>query len=240
MADFLSALGGLFTGSGMQDAEAQRQAQLNQAYGQYSDAAGLARNALQNNYTAALAPYSGMQATGTAGTQAYANATGANGIQGLNDARANFNAMVQPDINAGIDALIRAGNAKGVATGNTLTDATKYATNEMFNRYQNYAQNLSPFLNYQQTAAAGQGGLYSNLANQLAGNYTALGGQAMNLGTQLGQSQYNSAMAPTLGAANLVNLGLNVGNYGAGGGFSGLGNLISKTGGLMSGSVKLT
>src|SRR5215471_8651401 len=118
---FLDNLLAPFSTSSADKASADRIAAAQQGYGQYADLANQARGALTTNYTSALNPWQSLWTGGAqGGAQAYADATGANGIAGLDRARAQFQASPGFDfqLNTGLDALNRASVARGGATGN--------------------------------------------------------------------------------------------------------------------------
>jgi hypothetical protein len=210
MADFLGGIGSLFTGSGMQEAELARQAELNKAYEQYGQLAGQGREALTSNYTSALQPWTGLQGYGTGGTQAYAAATGALGPEAMEGAFANF--RTSPGyrfmVDEALNAVQRGGAAQGTATGNVLQAMGDRAAGLAGQEWGNYVNRLAPWLGYGQNIAGGLSNIYTGLGQGLAGSFGQQGAQRMNLGQQLGQSAYNYEFAPTVAAQNTLKLGL--------------------------------
>src|SRR5262245_31804124 len=198
MANFFSNLLAPFSTGPAEEASAARERAAQQGYGAYYDLAGQALNALQTNYTSALLPYQELYETGRQGYSTYADATGANGPEGLARARANFQASPGFDfqLNTGIDALTRAGKASGQATGNTLQDALKYGTGLAQQDWGNYVSRLQPFIGAANTAASGISGTYQGLGTNLANSFTGQGQAAQGMYKDIGQAQADAALAP--------------------------------------------
>lgn len=105
------------------------------------------------------------------GANLYADANGVNGAAGNANAVSSFNAGpgYQFTMDQGLNAVNRAANARGMAnSGNTDTDAMKYASGLANQTYQQWVQNLAPYNNLQlsatQGAATGNAGINQNLA----------------------------------------------------------------------------
>lgn len=201
----------LFSSKPAEEAAAAKEAAARAGYAQYGDLAGQGRNALTTNYTAALQPYQQLYDTARGGTNAYADATGASGPEGLARARANFQSSPGFDfqLDTGIDALARAGVARGQATGNTLQDAQKFGSGLASQEWGNYINRLQPFLGAGQNAASGIGNTYTGLGQGLAGSYGQQGQAAIGTQNAIGQAQSDAALAPYNASANLWNFGLN-------------------------------
>lgn len=165
-----------------------------------------------------------------AGYGAYSDAVGAAGPEGQARARANFQTDpgYQFQQEQGLDALNRGAASRGMlASGNNSQDILKFSQGLADQSYGDYVSRLLPFLGQANTAAAGQSGLYSNLANiysQAGANKsnvatgTASGVANMygNQGTQLanaaqskygtiGQAGVNTALADQGASQNMWN-----------------------------------
>lgn len=239
MADFWNTLTAAFSDQPAKDAAAAREAALNNAYSQYADLAGQGRNVITQNYTSALQPWMNLQGTTAGGVNSYLDATGANGPEGLARARANFNAMVQPDLQMGTDELTRTLAAQGVGAGNVGAEASKYAANELAKRYGSYTAGLAPFLGTAERAAGGIGGIYTGLGQQLGQSFQNQGGQAYQTQTGIGQAQSDADLAQYNASRNLWGAIGSVANLGASalGGAGGIGRLTSGLGSLFNNTL---
>src|SRR5690242_17663079 len=164
-----------FGTSGYQDAANAKIAGLNAGYNQASGLYDQGRGALSTNYAAALQPFTDLSKSATAGATAYGNATGANGAQGYSDAVKNFQANpgYQFQLDQGIQAIDRssAANTGGGLSGNLLTALQQYGTGLANQSYNQYVQNLQPYLGQQTQAAAGQATVDTGLGNALNTSY---------------------------------------------------------------------
>jgi hypothetical protein len=217
MASFWDSITAPFTGAPIEDAAAAQAARIAQGQRQLEQSYAAGRGELTNYYTQALQPYLELQGRGAGGYDAYADATGANGPEGLARARANFSAMVQPDINAGVDAATRALSARGVAAGNIGADVSKMVGNELFGRYGDYVSRLAPWLGQGLSVAQGLGNIFTGLGGALGASYTGQGNQALAAQTGIGAAEAQGLMAPMVAGGNIWNLGLNLGKMAAGG-----------------------
>src|SRR5262245_16707354 len=186
----------IFGSSAAQEAAGAQRNALTQGYGQLSGLYDTGRNALTTNYTSALQPYQELYGKSSAGYDAYADASGANGPAGLARAQSNF--QTSPgfnfQLNTGIDALTRAGNAKGVATGNVLREAQDYGSGLASQEWGNYVNRLAPFLSGAQASAGGLSGVFTGLGQQLGQSYFGQGQQALNTQKAVGDAAATAAM----------------------------------------------
>jgi hypothetical protein len=200
----------VFSAEPAQEAARLKQAALERGYQQYSDLTGQGRDALQTNYTAALQPFQALQPTAQAGYGLYGDVTGAGGAAGQDRARALF--QTDPGYqfarDQGLEAINRAGVARGGAVGNTMADAGKYATGLASQQYGDWVSRLAPWLGQGQQTAAGISGINTGLGNQLAGSYGQQGQAALGTQQGIGEAQYAGAMAPYNASANLWGFGL--------------------------------
>lgn len=213
----------MFTSKAADKAAAAKQAGLNAGYDQASGLYGQGRDAITTNYTEALQPYQDLYKQGNAGYGAYADATGANGQEGFGRAKANFQSSPGFDfqLNQGVDALSRAGVARGVATGNTLQDAQKFGTGLAQQDWGNYVSRLQPFMGATQNAAAGQAGVLTSEGNALNQSYGQQGNLGYQTQTGIGDAKATAAMDRNRASGQAWNAignvaGLAVGAAGAG------------------------
>lgn len=157
-----------------------------------SGALGAGRDALTSNYYAGISPFLQNYATANQGSQALADALGLNGPAG--NARAVAGFQNNPGYQFGLDqgeAAIAAQAQKGGmgASGNALMDASKFATNYANQNWNNYINQLSPYLGAAGQAAGGIQQGYSGLGSALGANYGSLGnllsGNIMGTGNNL-------------------------------------------------------
>lgn len=247
----------IFGSSDQQAAAAAQQQGLNTGYSQLSGLLGQGRGAINtatgtalgdisansntglNSISSSLAnstaPFATNLAVGQAGQNAYANATGVNGAAGNASALANFNAGpgYQFNMDQQMQNLLRTQEATGQGnSGATNVDTLTQASGLANQGWQQYVQNLSPFLTTSNQAAAGIAGANAtaagqtntNLANttgsQLAaltnqGNqtnqsYTTQGNAAYGTQTGIGNAQANADMAPYTASQNFWNLAQNL------------------------------
>lgn len=208
----------VFGGDIQQQAANQKIAGLNQAYQQYTDLANQARGALTTNYAQAMQPYQALQPTANAGYSAYADATGANGPEGLARANAQFLQATPGFAGAAqraADMAARAGVAGGQATGNTLAGIADRTTQMGLQAYGDYVSRLAPWLQQGQQTASGLSGISTGLGNQLASSFAGQGGQAYNTQTGIGNAQAEGTMGELTGLQNLWGLGMNAAKLGA-------------------------
>jgi hypothetical protein len=223
----------LFSSQPAQNAAAAQTQGLTQGYGMLSGLTGQAQGALSQNYgqgigalnqnyASALQPFQQNYATAQQGTNALGNALGLNGASGNAAATAAFwnNPAIQSQLDIGSQNVLRNQAASGqLNSGKTNVDLQNYGQQVASQGWNNYINQLQPYLGYSQNAAQGIGGLYSGLGNQLAGQYGQLGqGQAGLLSGQgqaafganagIGNANANAAMAPVNASANMWGVGL--------------------------------
>ena len=171
--------------------------------------------------------YNPLIASTGAGATAYGNASGANGVAGLQQATNDFKNSGQYGVygiglNEGLQALDRTHAAAGnLSSGNADTDAIKYAQDQASKAYGSYTAGLQPYLGANQSAVAGGAGVQTGLGQNTA-SLDALQGNAANA-TQTGIGASNAAAT-----MNNYNVGAN--QLGA---LLGVGGLV--TGGLGGG-----
>ncbi len=204
------SISGFFTGQTAQDAAEKQAAGLRQAYGQASDLLGQGRGALTTNYTAGLQPFLSNYGTATAGTKSLTDALGITGDPAQITARFQNTPGYQFQLEQGNENVLR--NASRTGQGNSGAvnlDLQKQGQGLANQTYQQYVQNLMPFLGAGSTAAGGIGTLYSGLGNQLAQNYGTQANAAYGTQAGIGNAEANAELAKNSGVANILGLGQN-------------------------------
>jgi hypothetical protein len=143
---------------------------------------GQGRDAINSNFSNASNLWGGLLGSSNAGATAYGNASGANGVTGLQQATSDFKNSGQYgaygfSLDQGLQALNRTHAAAGnLSSGNADADSMKYATGLAGQQYNNYLTGLQPYLGQQANATAGAAGVATGQGNALNQNYTGQGG----------------------------------------------------------------
>jgi hypothetical protein len=193
--------------------------------------------ALQTNYSKALAPYLQNYGQDQQGVQQLMNALGLGSPQGTQAALTNiqttpgFQATLGGGL-AGVNAANAAGNSGGLS-GNLLTSLQKTGANLGAQNYNNYIDRLMPFVGASAGAAGGIASGYENLGGALNTNQLNLGNLA---------NQANIGIGNAYSGADLANQSLGMGLLGAGlsaaGGLPGIGGGLGQLGaGVTGGGV---
>lgn len=199
----------MFTGEPLEAAADAKRVAAEKGYADLAGLYGQSRDALSTNYTKALDPYLDLQTRAGTGYDAYADASGANGPAGLARARVNFNASVQPDVDTAVEKMLRAGNAGGLAIGNTMQGIGDSVAKTMQSAYGDYVSRLNPFLSQLGSAAGGIANIFTGLGGNLANIFTGQGQAANKAQQDIGQANADKEMADYVGSQNLWNFGLN-------------------------------
>jgi hypothetical protein len=197
----------IFSNAPAQDAAAAQTAGINAGYGQLSGLSGQGRDALTTNYTAGLQPFLQNYGTAQQGTTALGNALGLNGPQGNAAAVAAFqnNPAYQFQLQQGMDAVnANAAKTGQLASGNTNLDLLKFGQGLAGTGWNQYLQNLQPYLGASQAAATGIGTLDSGLGNQLNANLTNQGNAAYGAQTSIGNANANADLSRYNTSANAL------------------------------------
>jgi hypothetical protein len=199
---------------------------------------GQGADALRTSYAAGLSPLLANYAASSGGANAYGNATGANGAAGYADAFKNFQTSpgFQQAIDIGSQNVMRNQAATGqLASGKTNLDLQSFAQNMQNQQWQNYIQNLLPFLGQQTTTGGQIAGMDAGLGGQLNANSMGLG-TGLNQGfqgvgnagygayTSAGNANANAALAPLTASGNMLNFGMNAAKVASGTGGMGMGS----------------
>jgi hypothetical protein len=225
----------IFTNKNAQDAANIQAAGAQQAYGDLSKLYGQAGNALTTNYTQALQPFLQAQQTGKAGTTALTDALGITGDPTQVQARLAATPGYQFQLDQGNENILRNQAATGqLNSGKTNLDLQRFGQGLADTTYQQYVQNLQPFLGYNLSAAGGGAGVQTGLGSGLAGLDTGQAQAAYGADTSAANAQANAELAKNQGSANLWGLLGNIGKLGVsgagGGGGTVGGNLLSGVG----------
>ena len=186
------------------------------------------RGAIADYYTRALQPYMALQQPATGGYQAYADASGANGLAGQMRAQQNFTTDpgYQFSRDEALKALAAGENARGVAAGNTGPDAAKYAAGYANQAYGDYVSRLAPWLNQGDVIAGGMANINTGAGNAINQSFTGQGNQALTANTNIGAANAQGAMAPMIYGSNMDQFALQAAKTAAsfmpGGGFANL------------------
>jgi hypothetical protein len=142
----------------------------------------------------------------------------------------------QEGLNQTLDQNDRRAASRGMlASGNTIADTTKLATDYANQKYGSYVQGLQPYLGANQGAVGGAANLYSGLGTGLAGLYGAQGQAAQATQTGIGNANADAAMADYNASGNLWKSILGLGSAALTAGGKAAGTPSTGTGGLFSG-----
>lgn len=188
----MGIFGDLFSSQPAEDAAKAKIAgiQAGQTQGNTDLSTGL--NSAGALYGQAYSPYATLYNKALPGVDAYADATGANGAEGLARAKANYTADpgYSGGLTTGIDQVMRTAAARGdLGGGNTSADEIKFASNYDNQKYSQYVSGLAPWLSAGNSAAAGG-------ASVLGANASA------NLGVGALKSNLDNGAATGIGNAN--------------------------------------
>ena len=168
----------LFSSDAAEEAAKSKIAGINAGLSQANESldAGLATaNPL---YRKAYGDFSTLAGKFGRGQDAYNDATGVNGSDGLARARATFTSLpgYQEGINMALDQNDRRAAARGIlASGNTIADTTKLAGDYASQHYNDYVTSLAPNLSGTLSSTSGGAGV---LNNQAAANLGVAGARA--------------------------------------------------------------
>lgn len=207
-----------FSAAPGQQAAADQVAADQKGYADLSAQFGQGRDALNSNYSAALQPYTANFNNAQQGTTALGNALGLNGAAGNSAATAAFqnNPGYQFQLQQGLGAANAKAQATGMgASGNNLIDLNNYAQGQANQGWNQYVQNLQPYLGAANSAAGGIAGVDTGLGNALNANYMGQGNAAYGADTSVGKAQAGGDMAGYNASANLLGAGLGALSSGA-------------------------
>lgn len=206
-------------GTDAQDAAADAQKSgLEKGYTDLSTYFNKGRDVATTQFNNAAARFAPFLQEGTAGTQAYADATGANGAEGQARARANFQTDpgYQFQLDQGNENVLRNQAKTGqLASGATNIDLLNYGQGQAAQQWNNYVSRLLPFLTSGQSAASGSATVDTGLGNLLNDSYQTQGNAAYNTDTGIGNANANAQLARLGASANGIGGLMQLGKLGA-------------------------
>lgn len=164
--------------------------------------------------------YSGLQRGTQAGSDAYGDATGANGPEGLARAKAMFTQTpgYTEGLNMSLDQNDRRAASRGMlGSGNTIADTTKLATDYANQKYGDYASKLQPYLGANAGAVAGGAGVNTGLGTALNANDLSQGQLGFQTQAGIGNANANADLAKYTASGNFWNVLQNAAKLAAGG-----------------------
>jgi hypothetical protein len=174
-----------------------------EAYG-YLDNGQTSADAL---YSKAYSPFEALFNKSMGGINAYADATGANGAEGLARAKAAYqsNPGYSGGLTTGVDQLNRTAAARGDNGGNNSADIIKFASDYDSQKYSDYLSNLAPWLNEGNSAAAGGAGVLTGQAGSDLGVAGSKAGIATNTAAGIGDAEAQADLAKYGASSNFWN-----------------------------------
>lgn len=232
----------LFSNDSAEKARDLANAGATKGYTDLSALYGQGRDALTTNFGNARNLYTGLMSSSKGGSDAYADASGANGPEGLARATASFKNSGQygaygVGLGEGLQALNRTHAAAGnLSSGNADTDAIKYAQDQASKAYGSYAAGLQPYLGVNSNAVMGAAGVDTGLGTALNTSFQGQGGAANTTDTTIGNNNAGAEMNNYKVGANLWNGLMGGANFLAGGagGQGGAGGLVKNATSLFS------
>jgi len=172
------------------------------AYGAIDEGLSGARS----QYEQAVRPFDALVTRGMTGYDAYADASGANGPEGL--ARAYASYRESPGFRFALDEAARAvergqGRLGMLASGNTLAALNDRATGLALQDFAAYKAGLQPFLGAAQSAATGQAGVRTAAAGTEYDAGKTKGGIGFQTEVGIGNARADAEQADAMGAKNL-------------------------------------
>lgn len=162
-------------------------------------------NQATGSYTAGLLPSQTNYANSQAGVTALNNALGLNGAAGSAAATQAFESSpgYQAILDLGSDNVLRHQAATGqLASGATDVDLQNLGQTTADQYYQQYVQNLQPYMTEAQNSANTIGSLYSGLAGTQSGTAGQQASLDYGAATSAGNAQANADLANNAAAAN--------------------------------------
>lgn len=194
-----------FNNNAQSAAAGAQTAGIQNGIGQLNTAFGQGRGSLNTNYSAGLQPYLQNYGQAQQGGTALGNALGLNGASGNAAATTAFqnNPGYNFQLQQGENAVLANQAATGqLASGKTNIDLNNYAQGQANQGWNQYVQNLQPYLNQENNAASGIGGLYSGLGNQLNSNFMNQGNAQYGADTSIGNAQANAQLGNLTASQN--------------------------------------
>jgi len=174
----------IFSNDKAEEAAAQRNQGLQQGYDALSTQFGQGRDAINTGAATAQGYYAPLMAKYGGGSNAYGDASGANGVEGLQRGTEAFKNSGQygvygVNLGEGLQALQRTHAAAGnLNSGNADTDTLKYATDQATKAYGSYLSGLQPYLGAESGAVSGAAGVATGQGRDLNQNFMGQGAAA--------------------------------------------------------------
>jgi len=196
----------IFSGDDMRNAAAAKEAAIRQGYSDLASLFGQGRDALTANATQSAGYYQPVYDTALRGYDAYADALGLNGDEGVARAQAmhqrapGYDAQLQ----AGLDAIDRGAAARGtLSSGGTRAAEMKYGSDLAAQGWSNYLDALAGYGNQALNSAGGLSDIYGKLGSGLDTSYRGQGQGAYNAAVGIGDAQADAAMADYKASQNV-------------------------------------
>jgi len=171
----------IFSNDDAEQAARQRNAGLQKGYDELSGNYQQGRDAIKTGVDTATGYYKPLIDKYGRGTDAYGDATGANGAEGFARAKTNF--TTDPaygfQMDTGLQALQRTHAAAGnLNSGNADADTLKFATGLADQSYGNYVSRLQPYFNAEAGAVGGAAGAATGGAGAIDRSFQGQGNAA--------------------------------------------------------------
>lgn len=156
-------------------------------------------------YNQAYGDFSQLGAKFGAGQDAYNDATGVNGADGIARAGSTYKSLpgYSGGLTTGIDAVDRGAAARGaLGGGNTSADIIKFASDYDANKYGSYVSSLAPNLSGATSATAGGAGVLGAQATADQATAAQRAQYGYNAATGTGQANADAALAPYSASQN--------------------------------------
>lgn len=203
----------IFTGQSGVDAANAQIAGINAGQTAATGALNQGVGALNTNYSAALQPFQQNYQGAQGGVTALGNALGLNGAAGNASATAAFenNPGTQYVLQQGNENVLRNQARTGALnSGATNLDLQAQGQGLANQNYQQYVQNLQPYLGQSNAAASGIAGVDTGLGNALNANYGSQANLGYTAATGIGNANANADLAQGKGIANLWGAGMGI------------------------------
>ena len=205
---------GIFNNDVQQTAANDQITGLNNAYTDASGAINTTQTNTNADYAAGLVPYTTNLAQVQPGMTAYGNALGVNGPQGNAQAVQDF--QTSPGYEFALDQanqnIMRnasaTGGVGGVMSGGTLNALNTQAVGQANQQWQQYIQNLQPYIGASTANAAGAAGVNTSKAGTDTTLGTTLANLAWSKDTGIGNANANATLAQAGANSNILNAGM--------------------------------
>lgn len=159
-------------------------------------------------YDKALVPFNSLLERGNKGYDAYLDATGVNGAEGLKRAGETFKSIpgYSGGLTTGVDLLERRAAARGdLGGGNTSADTIRLASDYDSQRYKDFIASLMPNLGVATGATSGTAGIYGRQGDMAADIGSKKAGYGYGTEAGIGNAQAEATMAKESSSANFWN-----------------------------------